>query len=126
MKAINAIRIGGVEVLPLVEGGKGISVSNGITSGHWAAGGGIGTFSAVNADSYDANGNRIEQVYRGRTRRERHEELIAYAIQGGIAQARQAYELAAGMGRIHANILWEMAGAERVITGILEGAKGVI
>ena len=33
MKAINAIRMGGVEVLPLVEGGKGISVSNGNSSG---------------------------------------------------------------------------------------------
>jgi nitronate monooxygenase len=126
MKAINAIRIGGVEVLPLVEGGKGISVSNGITSGHWAAGGGVGTFSAVNADSYDANGNRIEQVYRGRTRLERHEELVAYAIQGGIAQAQRAHDLAQGKGRIHANILWEMAAAERVITGVLEGAKGLI
>ncbi|MBV9755741.1 MAG: nitronate monooxygenase [Alphaproteobacteria bacterium] len=126
MIAINAIRMGGVDVLPLVEGGKGISISNGISSGNWASTGGVGTFSAVNADSYDASGNRIEQVYAGRTRRERHEELVAYAIQGGIHQARQAYELASGMGRIHANILWEMAGAERVITGVLEGAKGLI
>jgi nitronate monooxygenase len=126
MIAINAIRMGGVDVLPLVEGGKGISISTGISSGNWASTGGVGTFSAVNADSYDANGRRIEQVYRGRTRRERHEELVAYAIQGGIHQARQAYELASGMGRIHANILWEMAGAERVITGVLEGAKGLI
>ncbi len=126
MKAVNAIRMGGVELLPIVEGGKGISVSNGISSGHWAAGGGVGTFSAVNADSYDENGRLIPQVYRGRTRRERHEELIAYAIRGAIAQARAAHELASGMGRIHANILWEMAGAERVISGLLEGAKGLI
>lgn len=126
MVAIDAIRMGGVDVLPLVEGGKGISVSNGISSGNWASAGGVGTFSAVNADSYDADGNRIVQVYRGRTRRERHEELLAYAIQGAIHQARQAYELAGGKGRIHANILWEMAGAERVITGVLEGARGLI
>ena len=126
MKAINAIRMGGVEVLPLVEGGKGVAISNGISAGHWAAGGGVGTFSAVNADSYDAEGNWIPQLYHGRTRRDRHEELIAYAIQGGITQARRAYELAAGKGRVHANILWEMAGAERVITGVLEGARGLI
>ena len=31
MKAINAIRMGGVDVLPLVEGGKGVAVSNGVT-----------------------------------------------------------------------------------------------
>ena len=30
MKAINAIRMGGVDVLPLVEGGKGVAISNGI------------------------------------------------------------------------------------------------
>jgi NAD(P)H-dependent flavin oxidoreductase YrpB (nitropropane dioxygenase family) len=126
MKPINAIRMGGVEVLPLVEGGKGVAVSNGITAGHWAAGGGAGTFSAVNADSLDADGKLIPQVYHARTRRERHEELIRYAIAGGLAQARRAYEIAGGRGRIHANILWEMGGAERVITGMLEGARGLI
>ncbi|MDA8250563.1 MAG: nitronate monooxygenase [Rhodospirillales bacterium] len=126
MRAINAIRMGGMELLPLVEGGKGVAVSTGITAGHWASCGGVGTMSAVNADSYDDQGRRIPQVYRGRTRRERHEELIRYAIAGGIAQARRAYEIAGGKGRIHANILWEMGGAERVITGILEQAKGLI
>jgi nitronate monooxygenase len=126
MKAINAIRMGGVDVLPLVEGGKGVAISNGTTAGHWAAGGGAGTLSAVNADSYDAEGKPVPQVYHGKTRRERHEELIAYAIRGGIEQARRAYEIAGGRGRIHANILWEMGGAERVVTGILESAKGLI
>ncbi len=126
MKAINAIRMGGVEVLPLVEGGKGISVSNGNSSGAWASAGGVGTFSAVNADSYDSDGNRVPQIYRGKTRRERHDELVAYGIAGGITQAREAHERAGGQGRIHANILWEMGGAERVIRGVLEGAKGLI
>jgi NAD(P)H-dependent flavin oxidoreductase YrpB (nitropropane dioxygenase family) len=126
MKAINAIRMGGVDILPIVEGGKGVAVSNGKTCGHWAAGGGTGTFSAVNADTFDRFGQVIRQVYRGRTRRERHEELVQYAIDGGIAQAREAHEIAGGQGRIHANILWEMGGAERVITGVLEGAKGLI
>ncbi len=126
MKPINAILMGGREILPLVEGGKGVAISNGITSGHWAAAGGIGTFSAVNADSYDEQGRVIPQIYHGKTRRERHEEPIAYAIRGAVTQARRAYEIAGGKGRIHANILWEMAGAERVITGALEQAKGLI
>src|ERR1700704_6281321 len=99
----------GAEVLPLIEGGKGISVSNGESSGAWAFAGGVGTFSGVNADSYDENGNFIPQIYKGKTRRERHEELIAYAIEGGITQARKAYDAASGNGRIHMNILWEMA-----------------
>ena len=45
------------------------------SSGAWAAAGGIGTVSAVNADSYDPEGRIIPQVYRALTRRERHEEL---------------------------------------------------
>ncbi|MCB5945288.1 nitronate monooxygenase family protein [Acidocella sp. KAb 2-4] len=126
MKAINAIRMGGSEILPLVEGGKGVAVSNGVTAGSWAACGGAGTFSAVNADSYDADGNVIPQIYRGRTRRDRHEELIAYGIEGGVAQAQRAWDLSGGKGRIHANILWEMGGAERVITGVLERTKGIV
>lgn len=126
MIALKPLLISGREVLPLVEGGKGISVSNGESSGAWAAAGGVGTFSGVNADSYDASGNVIPQIYRGKTRAERHEELVAYAVSGGITQARNAYECAGGQGRIHINVLWEMGGAERVLQGILEGAKGLV
>ena len=126
MRAINTVRMGGVDVLPIIEGGKGVSVSDGISSGHWAASGGVGTFSAVNADSYDEAGQVIPQVYRGRTRQDRHEEMVEFAIAGGIAQARRSHELNGGSGRIHANILWEMGAAERVITGVLEGAKGLV
>jgi len=126
LKALNTILMSGREVLPLVEGGKGISVSNGESSGAWALAGGVGTFSGVNADSYDAQGQAIPQLYFGKTRRERHEELLAYAIKGGIAQAKIAWEASGGKGRIHMNVLWEMAGAERVLHGVLEGAKGLI
>jgi len=126
MQQINAIRMGGADVLPLVEGGKGVAISNGVTAGHWAASGGAGTFSAVNADSYDKDGGIIPQLYHGRTRRDRHEELVAYGIEGGIAQAERAWDISGGKGRIHANILWEMGGAERVITGILERTKGIV
>lgn len=115
----------GHDVLPLVEGGKGVAITNGKCSGAWAAAGGIGTFSGVNADSYDDEGRVIPQIYSGRTRRERHEELVRYAIDGGITQAKAAYELARG-GPIHINVLWEMGAAERVLNGVLEGAKGLI
>ena len=37
-----------------------------------------------------------------------------------------AWEASGGKGRIHMNVLWEMAGAERVLHGVLEGAKGMI
>jgi len=126
VKAINTIRMGGVDVLPLVEGGKGVAVSNGATAGAWAAAGGVGTFSAVNADAYDAEGRTIRQIYHGKTRRDRHEELVEYGIKGGIAQAIEARERGGPKARIHANILWEMGGAERVIRGVLDGARGLV
>ena len=126
MKALKSLVISGREVLPLVEGGKGISVSNGESSGAWAAAGGVGTFSGVNADFYDALGGVVPQIYKGRTRRERHEELINFAIAGGIEQARVAYERSGGFGRIHMNVLWEMAAAERILHGVLDGARGLI
>lgn len=126
MKALNPIVMSGREVLPVVEGGKGIAVSNGQSSGAWAAAGGIGTFSGVNADSYDDDGNIIPVVYNGKTRRERHDELIAYSITGGINQAKIAHDMAGGEGRIHMNILWEMGAAEVILNGVLEGAKGLI
>jgi nitronate monooxygenase len=124
--ALKPLVISGREVLPLVEGGKGISVSNGESSGAWAAAGGVGTFSGVNADSFDERGENIPQIYYGKTRSERHEELVAYGIAGGIHQARVAHESSNGQGRIHMNVLWEMGGAERVLTGVLEGARGLI
>ena len=126
MKPLNPIVLSGKEVLPLVEGGKGISITNGRCSGAWAAAGGVGTFSGVNADSRDEQGRIIPQIYHGRTRRERHEELVAYAIRGGITQAQIAHEVSGGAGRLHVNVLWEMGAAERVLHGVLDGARGLI
>ena len=62
-KGLKPIVYGGREVWPLVEGGKGVSASNHASSGAWAAAGGIGTVSAVNADSYDPEGKIVPQVY---------------------------------------------------------------
>ena len=126
MKALNAMRLSGREVLPLIEGGKGIGVTNGLSSGAWAAAGGVGTFSGVNADYYDENGRAVPQIYRGRTRKERHEELVDYAIRGGITQARIAHDVSGGAGRLHMNVLWEMAAAERILHGVLEATRGLI
>lgn len=123
MKQLRTVSISGKEVLPIVEGGKGISLSNGFTAGAFAACGAVGTISGVNADRYDANGNIIPSVFLGKTPAERHRELITYAIEAGIQQAKIAYEIASGKGRIHINILWEMGGAEEVIAGILEKAS---
>ncbi|MDE1148957.1 MAG: nitronate monooxygenase [Azospirillaceae bacterium] len=126
MKALRPLVMSGKEVLPVVEGGKGIAVSNGESSGAWASTGGIGTFSGVNADAYDDEGRLIPQTYLTKTRRERHHELIQHSIRGGIYQARVAHETAGGQGRVHMNVLWEMAAAEEILHGVLEGAPGLI
>jgi len=125
-KGVKPITYGGREVWPLVEGGKGVAASNHMSSGAWAAAGGIGTISAVNADSYDADGKPIPQIYSGRTRPERHDELVAYAIDGAVEQVRRAHEIAGGKGAININVLWEMGGAQRVLEGVLEQTKGMI
>ncbi len=118
--------VNGKEYLPIIEGGKGIFVSTGKSAGHHAKAGAIGTFSGVNADSYDENGNTLEQTYKGKTRAERHEELINYGIVGGVAQAKIARDISGGNGRVHMNVLWEMGGAERILHGILEKTKGLV
>jgi len=123
---LKPVVISGKEVLPIIEGGKGIAATTGASCGAFAATGAIGTFSGVNADTYDENGKALPQIYHGKTRRERHEELIAFGVKGGIFQAKQAYEISGGNGRIHMNVLWEMGGAERILHGVLEGTRGMI
>ena len=125
-KGLQPILYGGREVWPLVEGGKGVSATNHASSGAWAAAGGIGTVSAVNADSYDADGNPIPQLYPQSTRKERHEQLIAYAIDGAVEQVRRAYDIANGRGAININVLWEMGGAQAVLEGVLERTRGLV
>ena len=125
-KGVQPIRYAGREVLPLIEGGKGVSATNHASSGAWAAAGGIGTVSAVNADSYDAEGKIIPQVYDALTRKERHEQLVRYAIDGAVEQVRRAYEMSSGRGAININVLWEMGGAQRILHGVLDRTKGMV
>ena len=125
-KGLKPILYAGREVWPLIEGGKGVSATNHASSGAWAAAGGIGTVSAVNADSYDPDGRIVPQIYQGLTRRERHEELIQFAVDGAVAQVERAYDIAGGNGAININVLWEMGGAQRVLHGVLERTKGLV
>ena len=125
-KGLKPIVYGGREVWPLVEGGKGVAATNHASAGAWAAAGGIGTVSAVNADSYDPDGKIIPQIYKALTRRERHEELIEYAIEGAVQQVRRAFDIAGGKGAININVLWEMGGAQRILHGVLERTRGLV
>ena len=131
LNGLKTIAMGGREVWPLVEGGKGVAATNHLSSGAWALAGGVGTISAVNADSYDPTGRIIPQVYHALTRRERHEELVEYAIEGAVQQVQRAYEMASpelqrGAGAININVLWEMGGAQRVLEGVLSRTRGLV
>lgn len=125
-KGLKPIIYGGHEVWPIIEGGKGVAVSNHQSSGAWAAAGGIGTVSAVNADSYDLDGNPVPQVYHGRTRPLRHQELIQYAVDGAVEQVKRAFEMSGGKGAININVLWEMGGAQPILQEVLSRTKGMI
>lgn len=125
-KGLKPINYGGREVWPLVEGGKGVSATNHASSGAWAAAGGIGTVSAVNADSYDAEGKIVPQIYTSLTRRERHDELIRFAIDGAVEQVKRAHEIANGKGAININVLWEMGGAQPILESVLEQTRGLV
>ncbi len=124
--SLDTIVISGREVLPIIEGGKGIGITNGKSAGAFAAANAVGTFSGVNAERYDEDGRIKSVIYEGKTRKERHEELIAMAIEGGIAQAQIAHEISGGNGPVHMNILWEMGGAQRILHGVLDKAKDLV
>ncbi len=123
---LNSIRLGGKDVLPLIEGGKGVAISTGASSGPWAKAGGIGTISAVIADQYDAHGNVETHEYLGRTRADRHEEMIKYSVRGTVDQVRKAWEISKGEGHININMLWEVGSAQRILHEVLEKTKGMI
>lgn len=123
---IKPLLISGAEVLPLVEGGKGVAVSDGASSGAWAAAGGIGTFSAVNAHIPGEEELSRLDSYSSKVRIKRHAEMIERAIRGGIAQAKIAYETSCHRGRIHMNVMWEMGGVEEILHGILSKVKDLV
>ncbi len=125
-RKLKPVMVSGREVLPIIEGGKGVGASNGKSAGAFAAAGAVGTFSGVNQLEFDAEGKVIPLVYQGKTRRDRHEELVENGIRAAISHAKMAHDLAGGKGRIHVNVLWEMGGCERVLEGLLAGAKGLV
>ncbi|MFL1780581.1 Nitronate monooxygenase [Candidatus Hepatincolaceae symbiont of Richtersius coronifer] len=124
MFKLNKINISGAEVLPIIEGGKGINVSSGLTAGHFAKAGAVGTFSGTNADYYDENNNLVRYYYDPKlTRREKFEKLVEYSIKGALAQAKIANDVAGGQGRIHMNLLWEAGGTKRILEEVLSKIK---
>lgn len=127
MISLKDIRLSGKMTSPIVEGGKGISISTGKTAGYWARENCVGTFSGICPDIVDENGNIVQVDYsKASTISERHEMFIDATISGCTSQAKIAHKISNGNGRIHMNIMWEMAGAERILNEVLEKTRGLI
>jgi len=126
MKKLNPLTISGKEVIPLIEGGKGIAVSDGRSSGAWARAGAIGTLSGVFADIVDDKGQILPKTYTSQSRPERHKELIDMSIKGAICQAKIAHEMSGDNGRVHMNVLWEMGGSLPILEGVMDACDDLV
>jgi nitronate monooxygenase len=126
LEKLRNIIISGKECLPIIEGGKGIGLSTGLTAGTFASCGAVGTFSGVNPNAVDDNGVIIPMLLKAKTRLERHLEMIEYSVRGILSQAKIARDISNGKGRIHMNVLWEMGGTEKILNEALAKAKGLI
>ncbi|WMJ73650.1 nitronate monooxygenase [Cytophagaceae bacterium ABcell3] len=126
MKKLQKIKLSGVEVYPIIEGGKGIGVSNGQTAGAFAAADAVGTLSGVMPPARDEEGNNYHLEFSGKTRKDRSAEIIQHSINGSVREIKTAYKVSGGKGRIHMNILWGIAGAETIIHEVLKQTKGMI
>ena len=126
MKSLSELFLSGGNVVPLIEGGKGIGASDGHSAGAWARCGGVGTFSGVCPRRYDDQGNVIPIQYKGQTRSDRHKEYIDMSVEGSLQQARIAHDVSSKRGRINMNVLWEMGGVEQILHGVLSRHQGLI
>ncbi|MDR0449475.1 MAG: nitronate monooxygenase [Rickettsiales bacterium] len=126
MDRLKKIWLAGREIFPIVEGGKGVAVSTGKTAGCFAAEDCAGTFSAVMPDGYDENGRAVPVITPGKTRLERHREMIKKSIENGIQNVEIAWRESKGRGRIFMNMLWGLGGSREIVEGILEKTKGKI
>ncbi|MDR1499047.1 MAG: nitronate monooxygenase [Rickettsiales bacterium] len=126
LKNLEKIIINNKEFLPVLEGGKGIGISTGITAGHFARKGCIGTFSGVNPDFISSGGEIVKLFIKAKTRMERHLEMVQNSIKNIISHAKIARDIAGNKGRIHMNVLWEMGGTEFILDEVLTKAKNLI
>ncbi|MDR2527309.1 MAG: nitronate monooxygenase, partial [Rickettsiales bacterium] len=126
MENLKDIILSGVRCLPIVEGGKGIGVSNFLTAGTFAKCGAVGALSGVNPDVIDDNGDSIPLRVKSKSRIDRHKEMLEHSVKAIISQAKRAFDISGGNGRIHMNVLWEMGGTEYILENTLDKIKGLV
>jgi len=126
IKHLPKVTICGKLVEPLVEGGKGVGATNGVSSGSWAGCGGVGTFSATAADFYDTEGKPVLYSFKSEDRGGRCIETIEHDVTGGVTQAQIAHSISDGQGAILMNMLWECSKVPEKLAGILAKASDII
>ncbi|MCL2439299.1 MAG: nitronate monooxygenase [Alphaproteobacteria bacterium] len=122
---LKSILLAGREILPIIEGGKGINVSTGKTAGAFAANDCMGTFSGVNPDLI-IDGKSVQPVPVGNSRTLRQASLVDLGVQGCLDQAAIAHEESRGRGIVAMNILWEQGASRELLERVLSRAKGTI
>ena len=116
--------IDGAWVLPFIQGGKGVGATNGRNAGAWARENACGTIAATGAAfDYNEDGREISYLYTGRTRLDRHEEMVAFSIKGCIHQAQIAHKISKGKGRVRINFLKMAGGSMRIMREVLAGTR---
>ena len=124
---LKPLNISGKEdVIPIIEGGKGIGASDCYSAGAFAKAGAVGTFSGTSPFIIDENGERISIEYKEKTRLGRHRELINHTVEAVISHGKRARDISAGNGRIHINFLWEIGGIEEIIKASLPHLEGIV
>jgi NAD(P)H-dependent flavin oxidoreductase YrpB (nitropropane dioxygenase family) len=116
--------IDGAWILPLIQGGKGVGATNGVTAGAWARQNAGGTIAATGASATVGKNNRdISYTYQSRTRPERHEEMIDWSVKGCTLQAQIACQAARGKGRVRINFLKMAGGSMRIMRAVLANTR---
>ncbi|GMO57821.1 MAG: nitronate monooxygenase [Rickettsiales bacterium] len=126
LKNLKNVLLSGVECLPIVEGGKGIGVSDWNTAGHFAKYGAVGTISGVNPSVISDNGDIKYLSVTAKNRVERHKQMLEHSVEAIVSQAKRANDVSGGKGRIHLNVLWEMGGTEYILENTLNKVQGLI
>lgn len=116
--------IDGAWICPLIQGGKGVGATNGVSAGAWAAENAAGTIAAIGAAiGYDEDGREVPYTYVSKTRHGRFEEMLSMSVKGCQLQVEIADNASNGKGRIRINFLKMAGGSVRIMHEVLKATR---
>ena len=123
-KLSQPVFIDGAWIRPLIQGGKGVGATNGVSAGAWAAENAAGTIAAIGAAiGYDQDGREVPYSYGSKTRHGRFEEMLSLSVKGCQLQVEVAHNACNGKGRIRINFLKMAGGSVRVMREVLAATR---